>query len=131
MTTYIPRREFLSIGSDRGDAHRRAPDGAGDRARPLAGAGRPVVWSTVALLLVGGLGSYWFHQRSSGQYFDFKLLAYLGPLAVATAAVGASRVPVVGWVALAAFGLTAFHGADSSSPRRATSSRRTCVPSRG
>jgi len=33
------------------------------------------------------------------------------------AAVGASRIPGIGWVALLAFGLTAFHGADSELAR--------------
>ena len=74
---------------------------------------RPVAWGMLAVLAVGALGSYWFHRRVFGQYFDFKLLAYVGPLAVMAAAVGASRVPVVGWAALLAFGLTAFHGADT------------------
>jgi hypothetical protein len=66
----------------------------------------------LALLVLVAVGSVYFHARISGQYFDFKLLAFLGPLAVMTAAVGASRVPVIGWVALVGFGLTAFHGAD-------------------
>jgi hypothetical protein len=79
----------------------------------LRRAARPVAWGLVAVFALGALGSYWFHRRVYGQYFDFKLLAYVGPAAVMTAAVGASRLPVIGWVALAAFGLTAFHGADS------------------
>ena len=109
---YFPTHQFISIES-------------ADLlwiAGPLLAAGillalwrapRPVAWGMLAVLAVGALGSYWFHQRVFGQYFDFKLLAYVGPLAVMTAAVGASRVPVVGWLALLAFGLTAFHGADS------------------
>jgi hypothetical protein len=109
---YFPTHQFLSVESAR-LLWIAGPLMALGVALALWRAPRPVAWSTLALLLVGAVGSYWFHQRASGQYFDFKLLAYLGPLAVTAAAVGASRVPVVGWVALAAFGLTAFHGADS------------------
>jgi hypothetical protein len=108
---YFPTNQFLSIGSA----------GLVPIAVPLmlVGVGlalwrtpRGVTWGVIALLILAAAGSAYFHARISGQYFDFKLLAFLGPLAVLTAAVGASRVPVLGWVALAAFGLTAFHGAD-------------------
>jgi hypothetical protein len=107
---YFPTNQFLSIGSA----------GLLAIAIPLmlVGVGlalwrtpTAVTWGVVALLGLAALGSFYFHARISGQYFDFKLLAFLGPLAVLTAAVGASRVPVLGWVALAAFGVTAFHGA--------------------
>ncbi|HEX3872698.1 MAG TPA: hypothetical protein VHW26_01035 [Solirubrobacteraceae bacterium] len=107
---YFPTNQFLSIGSANllligiplmligaGLALWRTP--------------RPVTWGVISLLGLAAVGSWYFHARISGQYFDFKLLAFLGPLAVLTAAVGASRVPVIGWAALAAFGLTAFHGA--------------------
>jgi hypothetical protein len=108
---YFPTNQFLSIGSA----------GLLVIAIPLmlAGVGlalwrtpRGVAWGVIALLGLAALGSLYFHARISGQYFDFKLLAFLGPLAVLTAAVGASRIPVIGWAALVAFGLTAFHGAD-------------------
>jgi hypothetical protein len=108
---YFPTNQFLSIGSAGllaiaiplmliaiGIALWRQPRG--------------IVWGVIALLGLAAAGSAYFHARTSGQYFDFKLLAFLGPLAVLTAAVGASRVPVAGWAVLVAFGLTAFHGAD-------------------
>jgi hypothetical protein len=73
---------------------------------------RGVAFGVLALLALAAVGSVYFHARVSGQYFDFKLLAFIGPLAVLAAAVGFSRVPVIGWAVLVAFGLTAFHGAD-------------------
>lgn len=109
---FFPTNQFLSIGSAGllvvaiplmavgvGLALRRVPPA--------------VAWGVIALLGLAALGSVYFHARISGQYFDFKLLAFLGPLAVLTAAVGASRIPVLGWAVLVAFGLTAFHGADA------------------
>jgi hypothetical protein len=112
VNAYFPTNQFLSIGSA----------GLLWIALPLMGLGvavalwrapRPIAWGVVSLLVVAAVGSAYFHARISGQYFDFKLLAFLGPLAVMTAAVGASRVPVIGWAALVAFGLTAFHGANA------------------
>jgi hypothetical protein len=109
---YFPTHEFLSIESAR-LLWIAGPLLALGIVIALRRAARPVAWGLVAVFALGALGSYWFHRRVYGQYFDFKLLAYVGPAAVMTAAVGASRLPVIGWVALAAFGLTAFHGADS------------------
>jgi hypothetical protein len=108
---YFPTNQFLSIGSA-GLVWIAVPLMLAGVAVALWRTPRPVTWGIVALLVVAALGSAYFHARISGQYFDFKLLAFLGPVAVLTAAVGASRIPVVGWLALAAFGLTAFHGAD-------------------
>jgi hypothetical protein len=109
---YFPTHQFLSIES--ADLLWVAgPLLALGIALALWRAPRPVAWGVCAVLALGAVGSFWFHQRSSGQYFDFKLLAYVGPIAVLAAAVGASRVPVIGWIALAAFTVTAFHGADA------------------
>ncbi|MEA2355938.1 MAG: hypothetical protein QOD61_2067, partial [Solirubrobacteraceae bacterium] len=111
VDAYFPTHAFLSVESAR-LLWIAGPLLAVGIGLALWRAKRPVAWGMLALLALGAAGSFYFHHRDSGQYFDFKLLAYVGPLAVMTAAVGASRVPVVGWAALAAFGLTAFHGAD-------------------
>jgi hypothetical protein len=112
VNAFFPTNQFLSIGSAG-----LLPIGLVLMLVAVAIALRSVPagvrWGVVALLVLAAVGSVYFHARISGQYFDFKLLAFLGPLAVVTAAVGASRVPVIGWAALFAFGLTAFHGADS------------------
>ncbi len=112
VSSYFPTNQFLSIGSASlvwiavplmvvavVIALRRTP--------------RPLAIGIIGLFVVAAVGSVIFHSRSGGQYFDFKLLAFIGPIAVLTAAVGLSRVPVIGWLALLAFGLTAFHGADT------------------
>ncbi len=112
VSAYFPTHQFLSVESAT-LLWVAAPLLAIGAALALRRAPRPVAWGLAAVLVVGAAGSFWFHQRNNGQYFDFKLLAYIGPLLVMTAAVGASRLPVVGWAALLAFGLTAFHGADT------------------
>ena len=110
VTTYIPRREFLSIGSDQ--AMRIAvPLMIVAFVLALRRLDRPAAGGLVAVAAVGALGSVWLHHRVQGPYLDFKLLAFVGPVVVVIVAVGASRVPVVGWIALAAFGLSAYDGA--------------------
>lgn len=109
---YFPTEQFISIESSR-LLWIAGPLLAVGIILALRRAPRPVGWGLLAVLLLGAFGSWWFHQRVFGQYFDFKLLAYVGPLAVMAAAVGASRVPVVGWLAMLAFGITAFRGADT------------------
>jgi len=112
LGAYFPTNQFLSIDSAR-VLLIAAPFMALGVLLALARTARPVAWGMLAVLALGGAGSYWFHARNSGQYFDFKLLSFVGPLAVTTVAVGASRVPLLGWAALLAFGLSAFHGADT------------------
>jgi hypothetical protein len=112
VSAYFPTHEFLSIESA-GLLWVAAPLMVVGIVLAISRAPRPIAWGMVAVLLLGLFGSIWFHHRDSGQYFDFKLLAFVGPIAVMGAAVGASRLPVIGWVALLAFGLTAFHGADT------------------
>lgn len=112
VSAYFPTHQFFSVESA-GLLWVAIPLGIVGVVLAIRRAPGPVAWGVVAVLLLGVVGSFWFHHRDSGQYFDFKLLAFVGPLAVTTVAVGASRLPVIGWIALAAFGLTAFHGADS------------------
>ena len=109
--SYFPTNQFFSIGSAN-LVWIAAPLMLIGILLALQRLPRPLAAGIFALLALAGVGSVIFHARNGGQYFDFKLLAFLGPLVILTAAVGASRIPLIGWAALAAFGLTAFHGAD-------------------
>jgi hypothetical protein len=53
---------------------------------------RTLAWGLGAVLLFGLLAAAWFRPRDSGWYFHFKVLAFVGPLAVVVAAVAASRL---------------------------------------
>jgi hypothetical protein len=73
---------------------------------------RAVRISLTAVGIAAGLSALYFHERLNGQYFYFKILAYLGPLVVALAGAGIARLGrrsaaaaallAVGWVALGA-----------------------------
>ncbi len=54
------------------------------------------------LLALALLGALYFRHRHVGYYFEFKLLAFVGPLTLLIAAVGAGRLRRVGVAALAA-----------------------------
>lgn len=60
--------------------------------RGLRSAERALAWGLGALLLLGLLLAVYFRQRSYGWYFEFKLLAFVGPLLLLTAAVGAGAL---------------------------------------
>jgi hypothetical protein len=49
---------------------------------------RPLRFGLLAAMLVAGAFALYFSQRQFGQYFYFKVMAYLGPLVVTCAAVG-------------------------------------------
>lgn len=68
-------------------------------------------WGLGGLLAVGLLLAVYFRQRQFGWYFEFKLLAFIGPLLLLLAAVGAWRLRRYGTVALAGLGLAAASGA--------------------
>lgn len=84
------------------------------RLRPL-----PVTVGLLAVFGLGAAGSAWFHARQFGEYFDFKLLSFVGPLVVLVAVTGIGlagrRRGVIGHVAAAAafgvLGVSAFRGA--------------------
>jgi hypothetical protein len=61
------------------------------------------------LLALGLLFAAYFRQRTVGWYFEFKLLAFVGPLLVAVAAIGAGRLRRWGpvWIALLALATAA------------------------
>jgi hypothetical protein len=53
---------------------------------------RPLAWGLGALSLIGLLLAIYFRHRQFGYYFHFKLLAFVGPLLILIAAVGAGRL---------------------------------------
>lgn len=58
----------------------------------LRSAERALAWGLGGLFLVGLLLAVYFRQRSFGWYFEFKLLAFIGPLLLLVAAVGAGQL---------------------------------------
>ncbi len=61
-------------------------------ARGLARQPRSLAWGLGGLLVIGLLVATYLRHRQGGYYFEFKLLAFLGPLTLLIAAVGAGRI---------------------------------------
>ncbi len=70
----------------------------------LSRASRPLAWGLGGLLAIGMLLAVYLRHRQYGFYFHFKLLAFIGPLVMVIAAVGASRLRRWGIALLAVFG---------------------------
>jgi hypothetical protein len=68
-------------------------------------------WGLGGLLALGVLLAVYFRHRQFGWYFEFKLLAFIGPLLMLMAVVGAWRLRRFGAAALTALGLVAASGA--------------------
>jgi hypothetical protein len=68
----------------------------------LAQQPRSLAWGLGGLLVLALVIATYLRHRQYGYYFEFKLLAYVGPLALLIAVVGAGRLRRVGAVALAA-----------------------------
>ena len=62
---------------------------------------RSLAWGLGGLLALGLLIAVYFRERHNGFYFEFKLLAFLAPLILLIAAVGAARLRLVGMGLLA------------------------------
>ena len=62
---------------------------------------RSLTWGLGGLLAIGVLLAVYLRHRQYGYYFHFKLLAFIGPLVLVMAAVGAARLRRFGAVALA------------------------------
>ena len=60
--------------------------------RGFAGQPRPLAWGLGGLLVLGLLVATYFRHRQAGYYFEFKLLAFVAPLVLLVAAVGAGRL---------------------------------------
>jgi len=66
---------------------------------------RSLTWGLGGLLVIGVLLAVYLRQRQYGYYFHFKLLAFLGPLVMVMAAVGAVRLRHWGALPLTVFGI--------------------------
>ena len=109
LPAFIPTWHFFSLGSGTLAAVAFAAIGA-LAVLGLARAPRPLALSLSAVAVLGvGLAIY-FHERTFGWYFHFKLLAFVAPLIVVCAAAGAARLRTLGvalvsaWLAFALVG---------------------------
>jgi len=107
---FIPTWEFFSLGSGTLAALTLAAIGV------LAVIGltrlpRALALSLGAVGVLGVLLAVYFHERSYGWYFHFKLLAFVGPLIVVCAAAGAARLRWAGAALLSAWLAFALVGA--------------------
>jgi hypothetical protein len=71
----------------------------------LRRAPRSLAWGLGGLLAIGVLLAVYLRHRQFGFYFHFKLLAFIGPVVVVIAAVGASTLRRRGALLLAVFGV--------------------------
>lgn len=78
---------------------------------------RDLRWGLAAVFALGLLATIYFRVRPHGYYFHFKLLAFTAPLLVAVAAVGLSRIRILGPLLLIPWVLLAFDGARSEITR--------------
>lgn len=74
---------------------------------------RALAYGLGGLLVVGLLLALYLRQRAYGYYFHFKLLAFIGPLLLVAAAIGAAKLRRIGVLVLAglalAVGVSAFY----------------------
>jgi hypothetical protein len=70
----------------------------------LSRSSRSLAWGLGGLLAIGVLLAVYLRHRQFGFYFHFKLLAFIGPLVMVIAAVGAARLRRWGIALLAVFG---------------------------
>ena len=68
-------------------------------------------WGLGGLLALGVVLSIYFRHRQYGWYFEFKLLAFIGPLIMLMAVIGAWRLRRFGGLALGGLTLAAVSGA--------------------
>lgn len=77
----------------------------------LARQPRSLAWGLGGLLILALLIATYLRHRQYGYYFEFKLLAFVGPLALLIAAVGAGRLRRLGAVVLAVMSVAVVGGA--------------------
>ena len=73
------------------------------------GRDRALTWGLGGLLLLGVALALYFRQRAFGYYFYFKLLAFIGPLVLLIAAVGAGRWRRLGPILLVILAVCTFY----------------------
>ena len=91
LSGYFPEHEFVSIGSTTA-LYVAIPFFLLGLWLALRPERRSLRWGLVAVLVLGVVGAIWFRERTYGYYFDFKLLAFVGPVLVTIVAVGFSRL---------------------------------------
>jgi hypothetical protein len=91
LTHYFPERYFLGMDKTTG-AIVALPLFALGLFLALRRASGEVRWGLGAIVAFGALAALFFRPREYGWYFHFKALAFVGPLVVAAAAVGLSRL---------------------------------------
>jgi hypothetical protein len=69
--------------------------------RGFAGQPRSLSWGLGGLLTIGLLVALYFRQRQYGWYLEFKLLAFIGPLVLLIATIGAAKLGRVGLACVA------------------------------
>jgi hypothetical protein len=69
--------------------------------RGLAGQPRSLSWGLGGLLAIGLLLGLYFRQRQAGWYLEFKLLAFIGPLVLLIATIGAAKLGRIGLACVA------------------------------
>jgi hypothetical protein len=91
LSTYFPEHEFVSLASTTA-LYVALPFFAIALWLALRPRPRSLRAGLLAIIALGVLGGIWFRERNYGYYFDFKLLAFVGPVLVTTVAVGFSRL---------------------------------------
>jgi hypothetical protein len=76
----------------------------------LAAQPRSLSWGLGGLVALGLLFAVYFRHRAYGWYFEFKLLAFIGPLTLLIAAIGAGRLRRWGALLLAGLSVTLLAG---------------------
>ncbi|HEY1540606.1 MAG TPA: hypothetical protein VGF63_14485 [Solirubrobacteraceae bacterium] len=91
LTHFFPERFFLGIDGT-GGALVAVPLIAIGLVLALRQAPRDIRWGLGAVVAFGVVAALYFRPREFGWYFHFKALAFVGPLVVASAAVGLSKI---------------------------------------
>jgi hypothetical protein len=112
LLAFIPTYEFFSLGQA-GLWPWAVVAMVGFALYALRDRPRAFAVGIVTVLAVSALAAVDFRLRTYGWYFEFKILAFVAPLLIVCAAVGISRLrwPVLAWVLLGLFALTASQGA--------------------
>jgi hypothetical protein len=110
LSGYFPENQFLSLDSTT-TLFIAAPFLLAGIFLALRRRPRPLAWGLAAVLGFAVLAAAVFRARAFGYYFHFKVLAFVGPLAVVIATAGFSRLRRLGPVLITLFLLTASVGA--------------------
>jgi hypothetical protein len=108
MRSFIPFSHFLSLPGGALGIGLAVAVGA-LALNGLRGRERALSWGLGGLLVLGLALALYLRQRAYGYYFHFKLLAFIGPLLVLIAALGAGRLRLAGPALLAALALLTVH----------------------